>query len=1178
MKKFTANYSNTNHNFVIQNIESKQATSKYLPAICILKNILQRGKPTLMSTFLQENIGSVHQDDNFKFGRPLIDSTIPKWNRIIKGDVKGNFFPAQQFFDELIPKYLSEYQYIQQLLIPEIPINEITQVDVEAFQGQQVDFYLPQAALIIEIDGSQHIESEDKIRDKHTKKYGIRTIRIKVSDLNEENEIFLEKIQQIIARIEGWKEFKKQQNSLISLGEYALAYDSMPKLDHPFLISTAIIRFQLFILELLESGALSLDENWSFELLERDVSGFAELAIKDLFLWFENILQLHKVDFSKPKISIKKVKSLEKFSNDKNIKLDFSLLKRYTDEFQDHSGVYFIRTDYLDNYIHYKKDFKTPTLEAYDYFKLSTTKLIDYKLSIVGRKSDEKPLLFLAWNLYLQINSGLTFDKFSFREGQLEVILNALARRSTLGLLPTGSGKSLCYQLCAILQPAVSFVVSPIKALMYDQKADLDLAYLSRTNHITSDDDGEDKEKILNEFGAGKYLFIFISPERFQLKNFRKHFISVNKKFNLAYAVIDEIHCLSEWGHSFRTSYLTLADTIGNYCNNFTYIGLTATASTNVIKDIQIELNIEQDNIKTPPDYTREEIEFVAIDDKNAKDEALLELLNEQKESSDILRINEENTKCGLIFTTLKDNSKSSTGCYTLSNYLSSELEADIRYYSGSPPKDVSKENRGNSKIFDNYKRLTQNDFKENKFSLLVATNAFGMGINKSNIYYTIHYGIPLSIEALYQEGGRAGRDKAKFIKDKAKCYVLLSKSSQKNDYLDQIWNRNSTLEDLEDIQVDGDISTHHYMFINGNTKINEDLKIIKEIYKLAIPSRKNYSLKGASLKSTTSSKKKNKIIKYPLTKQVVERSLYRLKQLGVVKDWTISEWGKTGGFEIDFENFTTESIKDSLLSSIKKYDSEFSFETLMKNERYSRYKEIIQRNTVKIDQYIELLLYWSYDNFAYTRRQSLKNVYESTCQFADGEINAKEFKLRLENYFKFTQLTTKFQNIAENESDFKNWFNVFYKFDQKNKTEKFITLKQQQEERDSLSRFLESNRDNTGLNLISGLIRLLLDDYENSDGRDRLEGSLKQIKNYKPEDQSYIIDEIIKIGKNCNEANKNLLAESLSNDYDDSKDFLFKLSLELEDTFSTYALLVGMTKKLTKINEENYGRLEKIR
>ena len=92
MKKFSANYCNTNHNFVIQNINSGQKNNKYLPVICILKNILQRGKPTLMSSYLQEQIGSIHQNDEFHKGFPLIDSIPPKWSRIIKGDIKGNFF------------------------------------------------------------------------------------------------------------------------------------------------------------------------------------------------------------------------------------------------------------------------------------------------------------------------------------------------------------------------------------------------------------------------------------------------------------------------------------------------------------------------------------------------------------------------------------------------------------------------------------------------------------------------------------------------------------------------------------------------------------------------------------------------------------------------------------------------------------------------------------------------------------------------------------------------------------------------------------------------------------------------------------------------------------------------------------------------------------------------------
>ena len=1187
MKKFSANYCNSNHNFVIQNIESGQKDSQYLSAICILKNILQRGKPTLMSTYLQEQIGSIHEIDKFHKGIPLIDKIAPRWSRIIKGDIKGNFFPAQKFFDELIPKYLSEYQYVQQLILPEVLINEITQVDVKEFRSQQVDFYLPQAFLIIEIDGSQHIESQDIIRDNHTKKYGIRTVRINVSDLNEENDVFKSKINEIIDRIEvtssRLNELQESRPSLITLDDYSRSYNSSINLDDPFLRSTAVIRFQLLILELLESGRLSFDKEWNLELLNRDVSRFAKIAIHDLFIWFKHLLQLQKVPFKKPAVNVINVKSIEKFSTKKsNIRIDFSLFKRYTDEFQEYPDVYFVRSDYFDEFMKLKQGKNKASLDPYDYFKVSTSNIINYKIKIDDKKSDELSLLFLTWNLFLQTNSGLSFEDFSFREGQLSIIISALARKSTLGLLPTGSGKSVCYQLCAILQPGVSLVVSPIKSLMYDQKADLDTSLFSRTNHITSDDDGEDKEQILNDFGSGKYLFIYISPERFQNKKFRERFIAVNKNFSIAYAVIDEIHCLSEWGHSFRTSYLTLADTIDKYCNDFTYIGLTATASTNVIKDIQIELNLEQEDIKTPSDYTREELEFIAIDDKNDKSKTLVNLLSELKKDINALEVNGNETRCGVIFTPTVNGVK---GCYKLSQVLSNRFNEDVRYFSGSMPKEVYETNKGDSKYFDNYKKEVQTDFKKNKYSLLAATKAFGMGINKGNIHFTIHYGIPSSVEALYQEAGRAGRDKTKFIKNKAKCYVLLTKSSQK-EAINKIWERGTMIDALEDLNVDGDINTHHFMFLNSNRKIKEDFEIIKELYNLASPGRKNFILNGTNLKSYTTSKKKirgekDKIIKNKLNKAQVEQALYRLKQLGVITDWTISNWYGAGAFELEFTNYTDSSIEESLLATIAKYDKEFSYESVMTNEYYLTYKKIIEacdrENKEPIEKYILLLLYWSYDNFGYNRRQSLKNIYENTSQFADGEINAKEFKLRLENYFKFTQLTTKFQNIADNPGDFKDWFNVFYKIDRKSKSPKFISLKQQEEERDSLSRFLESYMHNTGLDLISGLIRLLLNDYHNSDGKDRLEGSLRQIREYAPDDQKYIINEIIKIGKNCDEKNKSFLAESLYNNIDKSKDFLFKLSLELEDTFSMYELLNGMNMKLDKINEENYGRLEKI-
>ena len=295
MKKYSANYSHSNHNFVIQNLKGERISNEYLPAICILKNILQRGKPTLLSAYLQEELGQIHKENNFRNSYPLIDKEQPNWERIIRGDEKGNYYPAKKFFEELIPKHLSEYQFIQQLIIPEIPINEITQVDVDEYANQQVDFYLPQAYLIIEIDGSQHENDKQKdiIRDFHTAKYGIQTVRIKTVDLESENEVFFHKIAEIKDRIDKVKsnqETRKEKDvTFISLSDYQSAYDNGIDFESSNCKATAIIRFQLLILELLENGLLNFENDWNLEILSRDISGFEKIAIEDLMVWFTHI-------------------------------------------------------------------------------------------------------------------------------------------------------------------------------------------------------------------------------------------------------------------------------------------------------------------------------------------------------------------------------------------------------------------------------------------------------------------------------------------------------------------------------------------------------------------------------------------------------------------------------------------------------------------------------------------------------------------------------------------------------------------------------------------------------------------------------------------------------------------------------------------------------------------------
>lgn len=1194
---YTANYSHSNHNFVIQNLGGERVESKYLPAICILKNILQRGKPTLMSTFLQEKIGAIHKNrEVFEKPYPLIDNKeIPNWERVIRGDDKGNYYPAKKFYEE-IPTYLREYAFIQQLIVPEVPINEITQVDVDDFAQQQVDFYLPQAYLIIEIDGSHHQEKKQKDkddnRDDHLKRYGIQTIRIKTSDLEEENEIFHGKIKEIETRVKRAIESQKKRReeddkTFISIDNYKTAFENGVNASNPHYRATAIIRFQILLLELLERGLINFNEPWSFEIIERDAKDFAELAIEDLLIWFQNLLNLQKIEFREPVINIKKVNSREEFTVDKEaIKIDFSILKRYTDEHQTHQNIIFVRNDYLDEFRCFKK---VATIESYDHFKVSTCEQkIKYKLEIEEESSDKESLRFLLYNIFLQNNEGLDFNTCEFRDGQLDIIVNALSRNDTLGLLPTGTGKSVCYQLAAILQPAVSFVVCPIKALMYDQKADLDSAFFSRTNHITSDDDSETRERTMKEFGEGKYIFIFISPERFQIKTFRQSLKQVNKTFTIAYAVIDEVHCLSEWGHSFRLAYLNLVNTIQNHCSDFNFLALTATASLNVLKDIQVELSIRKKDVKTLEDYTRRELEFIIEDDNGDKYGTVCRLLQPLIEQSIKTQERKKNqTKCGIIFTPIVDSNIRNKGCYELSQDLSKTFKTDIKFFSGKSPQKTIKKSGKKQKVdiypkredFDKRKKETQTGFKDNKFSWLVATKSFGMGMNKNNIHYTIHYGIPMSIEALYQEAGRAGRDKEKFAdgKEKAQCFVLLTKSANEQ-VLGEVgrrifeesglWDKQTEVPRLQRLQkqVKGDLNTNFFLLLLNQDTITEEFALTRKLHQYII---KKSGTKIIQIKSNQIEYKIKQDAKPTKAKtEQVEKAIYRLAQLGFVKDWTINYDydNKNPEFEISIDDNNEQSVKKHLMETIRKYENK-SFEEVDK-EHKENFKKLLQftqeREDTITNKCIFYLLQWTYNNFAYTRRQSLKDLYENCLDVVEGRKDKDQFKSAIEYYFRITPLSRNLQRIAESPTLTIECLEVFYQIEGGSVTETFIDRQEQENMKSALSRPLESYRDNTGLDMISGLLRLLLDDYDNADGRIRLESALKKVGSY--ENSDIIIHRILEIGSQMEDNKKVLLAKSLHKCID-KPDLLNSLTQRWGNTF-TRLMIEQAKRELLSIKE----------
>ncbi|NDV43063.1 DEAD/DEAH box helicase [Flagellimonas sediminis] len=1143
MKKYTSNYTYTNPNFVIQNLVTNQINNDLLPILFVVKNILQRGFPTTLSKYLQSQLGEIHKLDNFEERFLFATNQTPNWNDTIKGDRERNYFPAKDFFEQIIPNEFGEFSFIQSLLIPEIEINDITGKDDRNFINQQVDFYLPQAKLVIEIDGQQHKLDEvtrvsDNTRDNYLLSKGITTIRITTREL--QNGTYTEKVETILRHLERYdKLLKFYKKACEKIVENQMSEEEIKTK----LLPTAIIRFQVLLIELLTHKYLTFDQDWNFNILSHEnLPDFAELAIKDLLIWFDKLWQLkNKNELKKPKFNITITNDKAKFQpTTKALNIDFSLFKRYTDENKINEDVIFVRTDYFD------------IVKDKNYFKVSTTEPINYKVT-----DEDKPILeFFLDNI---------FDKPSFREGQFPIISNALNRKDTIGLLPTGGGKSLCYQLPCLLQPSINFVVCPIKSLMYDQNDNLVKTLVTNVSFITSDLEADERREIETNFEQGQYLFVWISPEKFQIPSFREKIRAIVANFSIAYAVVDEVHCLSEWGHDFRTSYLNLAKTIDklspkdeNKEGKIKFIGLTATASVNVLKDIKIEFSrqkqrLEDENIKSLLDYSRKELQFEVLNDNGNKNDKLKKLINELKDTESFIETTE---KAGLIFT---PNVNGAYGCYNVANTLNTIYQNKVGWFSGDIPKRDIYDERTGRKIgkkpvmsrdeFNKYKQKIQKDFKENKYQLLVATKAFGMGIDKQNIFYTFHYGLPSSVEALYQEAGRAGRwdnRKEENVNKVGKCYVLHSPETHDQERVDRLFHKDTSFTEMKTISNEvgfggRDIFKQIFLFVQGQNDIEKDFEIILGVIR-------NFFKEKSQVRIFWN----DAFTKLHINSDVLQKAIYRLSLLGIVTDWTTNF---INHFEVQFNTLNENHIIKSVSDYITKYEPNTDIK--MELQR-------VQQDTV-LEKAIWHLLNWTFENIAYSRKQSLKTLSDWCSEFEDSE----SFKQRIDSYFIFSETTFVLQHIAENPKDYEQWFEVLTTNNQ------FPNLTEFEKLKDSISRFLESYRNSVGLNFLSGFVRLALNEYEDSDGKERFESALSSIKEtFIQVQQKDFLNRLKVLGKNLTEKQKMELSQSISKYYPEILEELaeyYDLAYLLNDVYSEKLA------ELKKLNRKLYEQLAKI-
>ena len=821
-------------------------------------------------------------------------------------------------------------------IIPQVYLSSLSPLSGRS-GNERVDFVLTRLgdpSIVVEIDGDAHQtrREKDQDRDAILSAAGMTVIRIPASEVRNGSGSHLDQLKQIMRSSEPSKrEAKQGETPLVGvLRLYKLLHE-----------------VQLVILEAIRGGWLgdTNEEQVIAVMLPEKLADYpmidrALLATgSSLAEFLTRLADLFGVPRFVGHIHVQQVSHLKKQPS-------------------------LVITPALEKYDNLKELGSAPRFQISDMFfpgEISIPASTTSALSIAQPKKEE-----VKWFLdYL-------FRKKDFWEGQWEAVQRTLKGQDSVVLLPTGGGKSIAFQLAALLLPGRCIVVDPILSLIDDQIDNLHRFGIDRCIGITSQiRSPQQRDLILSSFSLGQFLFAYVAPERFQTALFRQHLRALTVTVPVSVIAVDEAHCVSEWGHDFRTAYLNLGRVARQYCTSGSQvpplIALTGTASKIVLKDVQIALGITAfDAIITPKTFDRQELHYIVLKCQSSQKVGLLVgFLNRLPTDFGISRASfftaaREDTASGLIFCPFVGTE---FGVVEKAEQVSKALGVPVAYYAGGAPRGFDQD------TWKQVKQDTAKRFKRNEIAVMACTNAYGMGIDKPNIRYTVHTGLPASIEAFYQEAGRAGRDRRK-----AQCAIILSDDNVKRTELllnpgTRLDKITETLAATEREETD-DITRALWFHTKAFRGEQAEMEYIQDtISRLSPLNRKRTVHLSATVKDSADPKE---------LAQRLEKALHRLLVIGVIEDYTVI-------YPTDFDIVLSGASREEIARTYGSYAGAYSVKLGEKatKEALSISEETDRAYVIEVSR---LLVSFIYTHIELARRRALREMLLAVQKALNGE------------------------------------------------------------------------------------------------------------------------------------------------------------------------------------------------